>query len=288
MFINCRLVAFTVVICITLAIALNKTTWAPDTEPHLPSTESGRSRDSGQPDEELPSGLFDELSTEEYVKVVHALRTHIPDLYAFEPGIDQPNPTTTEEGPSNVYSRSRLSAMSWAEQLRSNSLWSVTVQQPPEIREYVVGPLSETECKVVPDRTIGYNKRPLGESEYGALLDFLTIQTAQLDPLIQQAYKASFFKIVPSDKWGNGFSQTTSVDTRCQQESLNPSHPRGNPNCLIPTFASPLVTKANPNARRIWLRLVRQVAPFIQYPVDLQFEVSLDWLLQSNVPRLPN
>ncbi|KAA3677761.1 diamine oxidase [Paragonimus westermani] len=309
MFINYRLAGSTLVICITLAIAMNKTTWNPDTEPYLSSTEGSRSSDNDQP-VESSSALFDELSTEEYVKVVHALRTHIPDLYAFEPELDHPESLVTNESHFSVYSRSRLSALSWTEQLRSNSLWSVTVQvpdkisrskfftalqqqqqpelldryaraivfhagsSPPEIREYIVGPLSETDCEVVPDRAIGYNKRPLGETEYGALLDFLTIQTARLDPLIQQAYKASFFKAVPSDKWRYDFNQTGSAETRCKHGSLNLPHPRGNPNCLIPTFASPLVTKADPNARRIWLRLVRQVAPFIQYPVDLQFEID--------------
>ncbi|CAH8444795.1 unnamed protein product [Heterobilharzia americana] len=75
-----------------------------------------------------------------------------------------------------------------------------------------------------------------------------------------------------TQSWLDQFDETKSL---CQKhhdtQTLNI---KGRPYCLIPTFASPLVTSQTPGRRCMWIRLSREVAPFIQYPVDIQFYID--------------
>ncbi|OON18969.1 hypothetical protein X801_05171 [Opisthorchis viverrini] len=258
-------------------------------------------------------GLFDEPSEAEYIRVLDVLRTHVNELYAFDPRVDLP----TDPGTQLDYtlSQGRLSALSWVDQMQSNTLWEMNLHipnktsrekyfkqliqessepdrldryahviifhganQPAEVREYIVGPMHLNKMTVTVEATHPYLKRPLGGAEYGALLDLLAIICDQLKPILEVSYDASYFMSGPSSKWLDAinlsnFDRSAKPATRCQS-SVMLENVRGKAHCLIPSFASPLVTSSNPRARRIWFRLVRQVAPFIQYPVDIQFEVG--------------
>ncbi|TGZ61380.1 hypothetical protein CRM22_008022 [Opisthorchis felineus] len=259
-------------------------------------------------------GLFDEPSEAEYIRVLDVLRTHVNELYAFDPRVDLSTDSSTQL--DYRLSQGRLSALPWVDQMQLNTLWDMNLHipnktsretyfkqliqessepdrldryahviifhganQPAEVREYIVGPMHLNKMTVTVTAAHPYLKRPLGGAEYGALLDFLAIICDQLRPILQLSYDASYFMSGPTSKWLNAVNLSTSdrsakQPTRCQS-SVMVENVRGKAHCLIPSFASPLVTSSNPRARRIWFRLVRQVAPFIQYPVDIQFEIDI-------------
>ncbi|CAL8106051.1 unnamed protein product [Calicophoron daubneyi] len=258
-------------------------------------------------------GVFDEPSELEYANVLDALRSHIGDLYAHDLRFDKHSDDTDVRR----LSYQMLAHTPWVNQLKSDTLWVMNLQiqnktdrtqyfqrlqqhrhhklvklsryaravvfhgakSTPDVREYVVGPMdAPTEVRLV--KVIPFYKRPLGGIEYGALIDFLSIICAQLDPVLQQAYNASFFRSRPSKLWDIPISDEISAildrsatSTMCHEKN-SVSHEKGRPNCLIPTFASPLVSAGAPGRRKVWFRMMFEVAPFIQYPVDLQLKVD--------------
>ncbi|VDP79538.1 unnamed protein product [Echinostoma caproni] len=251
-----------------------------------------KSKRSADLPEQLEFGPFDEPNRAEYTNVLTALRLHLGQLYAVD-----------GSGPKTNQSYYDLSLRPWTEQLKANFLWAVNLHipnkaqrtayfeklqqdsgpvepppryahavvfHPPEVREYLVGPMNEPkEIRLL--RTVPYYKRPLGTIEYEALIDFLTIHCARLDPLLQEAYGASFLRDEPS---GSAPTVHSSGNSLCQAKYDRPNA-RGRPHCLMPTFTSPMITHAAPGRRRTWLRLMHQVIAFIQQPVDIQFDLVL-------------
>nr|CAH8834061.1 unnamed protein product [Trichobilharzia regenti] len=244
----------------------------------------------------LDFGIFDEPSEKEYENVIRFLKLKFNNFYAY---------TKSDQDIS-------LDNKSWSEQFRMNILWSLSLHIPnkkertayfnrlllfkkqavfkrygiviilcgsckriPQIREYLVGPLSQP-IKLKLLNIYPFYKRPLTNIEYNAILDFLTIQTNRIDHIIQDAYSASYFMQNPLNNFWLLKNRTMNESkSLCQKQNYkNIDNVNGRPNCLIPTFASPLVTNQTPRRRCIWIRLSREVAPFIQYPVDVQFYVS--------------
>ncbi|CAH8438978.1 unnamed protein product [Schistosoma rodhaini] len=151
----------------------------------------------------------------------------------------------------------------------------------PKIKEYLIGPLKQP--KLIKLLNIyPYQKRPLTNIEYKMVLDYLTIQTNRMNHIIKETYSASYFMYKPlhnywlykyNNTWFDQFNERNSL---CQKSihNNNDNINKGRPNCLIPIFASPMITTEAPERRRIWIRLCRQVTPFIQYPVDIQFHID--------------
>ncbi|CAH8436267.1 unnamed protein product [Schistosoma turkestanicum] len=250
----------------------------------------------------LNFGIFDEPNEEEYERVVNFLKLKFNNsLYAFSKFTTDKlfqSKTWSEQLKMNLLwslnlhipkkqERLKYFNVSYRNEENSSELerYGIVIilfgsLKIPKIKEYYIGPLKKPKILKLLNAYPFY-KRPLTNIEYNALLDYLTIQTHRIDHIIQDAYSASYFMHKPlnnywlyrhNQSWFDQFNTTKSL---CQKLiSKSNRDIIGRPNCLIPMFASPLVTSEAPERRRVWMRLCREVTPHIQYPVDIQFHID--------------
>ncbi|CAH8439373.1 unnamed protein product [Schistosoma curassoni] len=258
----------------------------------------------------LDFGLFDEPNEEEYENVVNFLKLKFNSFYAFNKYTTDNqlfiNKTWFEQLKMNyllsfnLYIPNKTERFNYFHTLHNNSnnsnnsnsnnnngeltqleRYGIVIilfgsLKIPKIKEYYIGPLNKP--KIIKLLNIyPYYKRPLLNIEYKILLDYLTIQINRINMIIEETYSASYFMNKPLNPyWLYKYNKLNNTNSLCQQliYNNNNNNIKGRPSCLIPIFASPLITLEAPERRRIWIRLCRQVIPFIQYPVDIQFHID--------------
>ncbi|KAH8854895.1 Amiloride-sensitive amine oxidase [copper-containing] [Schistosoma japonicum] len=253
-------------------------------------------------------GIFDEPNEEEYENVVNYLRLKFITIYAYSSSsssVNSSNNTLMNKTWSeqlkmnllwslNLFIPNKTERLNYFTRLRNPSKHNNNEEYErygiviiffgsykiPIIKEYFIGPLKKPSIMKLLN-VYPFYKRPLTNIEYNAILDYLAIQTSRIDQIIQEAYSASYFMYKPMNNywlykynqtWFNQFNESNSL---CQsQANKHYENIHGRPNCLIPMFASPLVTSHAPNRRRVWIRLCRDVTPIVHYPVDIHFHID--------------
>ncbi|KAK4472945.1 hypothetical protein MN116_004148 [Schistosoma mekongi] len=250
-------------------------------------------------------GILDEPNEEEYENVLNYLKLKFITIYAYSSSSSRMNDALMNKTWSeqlkmnllwslNLFIPNKTERLNYFTKLRNPNKHNNNEEYErygiviilfgsykiPLIKEYIIGPLKKPSIMKLLN-VYPFYKRPLTNIEYNAILDYLAIQTNRIDQIIQEVYSASYFIYKPMNNywlyknnqtWFNQFNESNSL---CQnQVNKHYGNIHGRPNCLIPMFASPLVTSQAPNRRRVWIRLCRDVTPIVHYPVDVHFHLD--------------